>query len=972
MASRFTIVVKQARNIRGSKGEKVTSFVRVQFAEFDPQDSPVVADSPNPSFQFHANLDLKPSETLVDTFLNAKITVTLIEQLPKDKQLILGTAELPVGQFFFQTTPLSEATTQPLNTYGAATIPIVYANSKMLVDTAASNQKLLSSDNTTGLVPDLDVEVMLDRPLIEESELAQGNFLTIRPWELLPVPEEWSHKDAVEKDLNSNLYYYTLNFNIPASLDQDRPVSIYFGQLIGPNETLPGDTTPPQEQAVAQKRVRWPTGRKFWMSPGALKALREHSVEKQGIDAELVRVFQPKYAHLTDSNASRYRGRFSIDVSNLLYPDTKSIEQRCSVMGFDNEYPSGLNMASARESKDGKTKSANTYKALGTQVQLTLSLNRPLLEKKSIPIITKKVHDFVPKRELPEDLLQAKRAHNADQRFHQATRTIVSQLCGELVRLFQHDIERTPEGDMRFRSGLDQERTKQLMQHLTKGGIYQQLKEKLKASVVDVVRERFKHVSPFATQAALQENVNRVYVYLVDEMHKELNQLFQKQSAIHPAQPAEAADTDDVARLQEFAEEAEGDGEFAVAAFYHLERLAKDEDNLQLWYEYACFCLRTGAVDRGNECLREVISRNQRSVSSLLAYAAQSTMNRQFDQAQTLFYAVVQMQPTNTLALAMQVLFYGIAGNELEADRITGELRRAQMALKQSTSPYMQVVDFGLKIHAVPFVERALAMEMIDRRRHVTLYLKLAQLYCQSQNMAEAEKQVHEALSLQLECPEAWSMLGRLYYMQKRYDDAKSAYESLIAYGKDSPDIVQVYIRLARIYLYSAMVDPEDYSKGLRDREGACRAKSALMEAAKRRTTTAVWLGLGLVCWLLSEYEEAEDALAEASVLSSRNCDVWALVALVCLSKDKVFEATRAMAHALRHGLHDRILLRAAAVMFDAKGESRTAEACQSQLATEDPTAILVNTYQRLVRRAGGPTKPITEPGSKSEAVSAV
>lgn len=63
------------------------------------------------------------------------------------------------------------------------------------------------------------------------------------------------------------------------------------------------------------------------------------------------------------------------------------------------------------------------------------------------------------------------------------------------------------------------------MFHLNKSGAYFNMKEQLKASVVHIVREKFKKRSPFAVKSELQLFMSEIYVYLMDEMHTVLNQV---------------------------------------------------------------------------------------------------------------------------------------------------------------------------------------------------------------------------------------------------------------------------------------------------------------------------------------------------------------------------------------------------------------------------------------------------------------
>jgi hypothetical protein len=68
-------------------------------------------------------------------------------------------------------------------------------------------------------------------------------------------------------------------------------------------------------------------------------------------------------------------------------------------------------------------------------------------------------------------------------------------------------------------------RKKKFLYMLNKNGAYFSFKEQLKASVVDIVRERFLHKSPFTDKEELQVFLNDVYVLLTEQMHSTLNKV---------------------------------------------------------------------------------------------------------------------------------------------------------------------------------------------------------------------------------------------------------------------------------------------------------------------------------------------------------------------------------------------------------------------------------------------------------------
>jgi hypothetical protein len=62
------IRVLQARGLKGSKADKISTVAKVQFADFVLKDSPVVADTVNPQYNFEQNLSLVVEEVEFQKF----------------------------------------------------------------------------------------------------------------------------------------------------------------------------------------------------------------------------------------------------------------------------------------------------------------------------------------------------------------------------------------------------------------------------------------------------------------------------------------------------------------------------------------------------------------------------------------------------------------------------------------------------------------------------------------------------------------------------------------------------------------------------------------------------------------------------------------------------------------------------------------------------------------------------------------
>ena len=106
----------------------------------------------------------------------------MIEILPKEKTAVLGTAELTLFTPF-------------VSSYGKE------IELKRSVNISYVNPKMLGSES---LVPALDIEVKLSAPLLPAEAMEAGNLMTITVEDMSPVPDEWTLKDGVDKDLTSS------------------------------------------------------------------------------------------------------------------------------------------------------------------------------------------------------------------------------------------------------------------------------------------------------------------------------------------------------------------------------------------------------------------------------------------------------------------------------------------------------------------------------------------------------------------------------------------------------------------------------------------------------------------------------------------------------------------------------------------------------------------------------------------------
>lgn len=1060
----FTIKIGQAKNIRGTKGEKVSSFVRVQFADFDYKDSPVVNDTGNPNYGFVVEQVFHVDETLIDTFSNKRVVVTLYESLPKEKTLVLGTTEISVASLVragISVTPTlsssssaqhDAASARGMNTAtvhnaeaATATAPVGPAPSITSTTThpiTYINTKLLPATLTSSTQPELTLTTSLSVPLLMDKEIGEGNFVGLRVADLIGLPEEWTVKEGTEKDLGSNIYTYTLSFHVPSESTLERLITIPGGTLVtyeapayttaaaaaggagavqpvpipafgavpilgsdgddggagsggasggsgvvgnagsGGNwaetgDAIAGDSAAAvvvgtKGEAVAMqtyRKVSWNATYVMWMPPEAVVRLREKIASKSPLEIEFYREFQPKFAHLTDPNPSKYRGRVIIDVSSLLFPRVMGLRGRFALDSYDpppctpesgeGSGGSGGGKSDGAKGKgkgDGKVTGAvhdvdmAMFKNLGTHIGIEINVEKPLLDKKRLLPISKSVGDFIPRRTIPFNMLYEKRSEKADDDYRCQVQDVVRTLIKEYRVVLSSQLASTSTNSENYDEfdiinaatpQEDVQRHKMFLYHLNKSGAYFSLKEQLKSTVVNIVRERFQKKSPFATKAELQLFMSEVYVYLVDQMHIAINKMFKdpENAFIDPT----VSKTADFSLLKTFADQAEFENSLQIAAIYHQERMAKYGDSMQTWFDYGGFCMRNGMSLKGEECYREILSRNPKHIPSLLAYGAICVCAEKFEEARVYLSTALEYQPKYCLAFVIMGLFTEVTGEELESERFLTEAARVKPA--DVPCMFLHASNFLIQVHAGQLAERALSHALLTSGPKVEPYLLLSSLEMQRGNNDLAIGHIQGALEIQQDDPNVWSALGHVQYVNKMFYESRMSYETVLSLPTEPKDVTTAYIRLGTLYLMQAGSILGDSSKRTAaEIDFAKKAKSMFLRSCEAGPSAKGWLGVGKACIILEALGEAEDALAEANVLNNRDSDVWAYLTLLCLMQDRQFEANQCISQALHQGIKDPEILRLVGQQFLEQRQAAPATECFRMALELDPNSSTTKT----------------------------
>jgi tetratricopeptide (TPR) repeat protein len=601
------------------------------------------------------------------------------------------------------------------------------------------------------------------------------------------------------------------------------------------------------------------------------------------------------------------------------------------------------------------------YTDAKSYIMLEICLHQPLVPKREAAELARQVAEYIPPRPLFPKRTNC--AQKAVEDFHSQVATVASMLLDEFREHFGDSLTGSYPAE-----SLEEKRQK-LVYHLNTSGKYVAFKEHLKYAVVKIVREKYLRTTNFTDNNELQAFLSELYVYLIDEMHVGLNKVLsiEDQGPV-PAPVTDLAQLKHFAREAEV----NGNLELATRFYQERIARAKNDPSCWLDYGTFCLYTNdlSKAEECFKECvaidqkhlhgllLNGVVCMMQdKNDAAETFFEAAITFQPQSIMAWTmfgLFYdgigneigVEMALGEANKLNLAAAIAKakalkeeeeakfrvemeenQPMASTPLPAEELstvgplpqpdgnntkdvtagtpdgknkevpeTEPLPPPEPVIVPSDSIYMQAVEFLLDTKATAFTERALAHHLVDPLGGPSLryYIALATLHLQTHNMEAAEESVQAALQIDYQNPDGWAILGHIKYLLGDMETAKNAYQRTLSFVADASEMHSIYLRLASIYL----------------QDGQFRnARDTFLMACKRSPSCVSWLGVGIACYRLGEYSDAEDALTEANILNNLDPEVWAYLCLVCLQTSRQVEAEQAYKYTIKLNLQDDDLL---------------------------------------------------------------
>uniref|UniRef100_S4R6K0 Cilia and flagella associated protein 70 n=1 Tax=Petromyzon marinus TaxID=7757 RepID=S4R6K0_PETMA len=437
-------------------------------------------------------------------------------------------------------------------------------------------------------------------------------------------------------------------------------------------------------------RVTWDMERRCYMDPGAVATFQKKIAESRFWPVEVAKIQIPMAAKGGRSKSEKvdedsqigFHGVAYVNLAPLLYPGATVVRGAYRVHPYSDAEmleKQTLHIVEQRSVKhvvDNESESSiiqnaesQQYLEAQTYIVLEFCLEKPLIPKRKPEELAKRYCIIL--YPMPRRIASAQQAVSD---YHDQVAKVASMVLDEFRAMFPEwsgveGPQDDPEGQ--------EKRKRRLLYELNSSGKYFAFKEQLKQAVVKIVREKYLKTTAFEDRDELQAFLGELYIFLIDQMHVSLNKVMSTDSALFVPESL----TDSV-ELRNYAREAELNGDSALAAKYYQERLARDKNNPDHWFDYGAFCLRSGDSIKAEECFRDAVALDQRHLDSLVMCGVMCNKKERYDEAETLFENATSVHASSSLAWTMLAtgLFYEGQGNDIRADKAFLEAQRQSSA----------------------------------------------------------------------------------------------------------------------------------------------------------------------------------------------------------------------------------------------------------------------------------------------------
>ena len=766
-----------------------------------------------------------------------------------------------------------------------------------------------------------NVSFSWDTAIVQPEELEESIVATFNLSAVTALPQAILNSCTTPNNFSTHVFTYTLVGHLPD------------GQLLCMEDGKFSATSSDGTDAV----ITFPNPQKFFINPERFEKWKETAENEENVSVYLIPELSPLLAPL-GINPSQYSALFSrIDIpfSQFAKPgrshflgqvqvvsDPKySAEERPYPSQMPNGFPpepvdpTGRKKLPARKQIQSSRQSAKSKAAAGgkkpkalsakdkktlqvlqnvfqfgendvfqesaTQMRVEIVLSKPLIPRAVTPISTKPPQEVVP----PLPKLHGSRLANATNEYLRQINIAIDQLSTE--NDYNEDLKNL-------------------------------IKEQIKPSVVEVVKQVFLHKKPpnveltgtlkandsvsqsekddsnseishSSNSSQSNDTISSAFIaelrsYLIVHMNKAVNQRFKLTFPSNNMIPTDI-DVDTLTRRIQSQSIFKSDDLDVL----HSKRCDLDPLNPQWPYEYALF-LSDQKDPRCLDYFARAISIDYSFKAAILGFCAQLTKNGNRADALVLLDMLYSNQPQDPVVTVCLSVVYTL----LESSKCDEFLAKiSNMSQRLNKSPYLVAAAALIDVHDTFISETALSKEQqLQGQRTKELLLLLARFSQMTQEYQRAQEYLKEALEMNQEDISLWRLLGDFQFEAGDKDKARQSFTSVLTLSED-PDPMAC-LKLALIKLNEG-----EYAA----------AYDLLMFTVQKEESVLAWLALGVCCLRMEEYDEADAALSRANELDRWYPLTWGYCALLCIKMGRLVEASQSITFAHSLGLKDYRLI---------------------------------------------------------------
>ncbi|XP_023314272.1 cilia- and flagella-associated protein 70-like [Trichogramma pretiosum] len=444
--------------------------------------------------------------------------------------------------------------------------------------------------------------------------------------------------------------------------------------------------------------------------------------------------------------------------------------------------------------------------------------------------------------------------------------------------------------------------------HLHDSGKYCTMRNILKKRIANLVEMKFPDRYNIDSKRR-QEMATACYTYLIEKMHAAINTKIN----VCADEMQKHAETPKVLWFR--AEEAYEAGDQKKADKLYAKIVVEATNDPDSWIMYATNFVRSGKLDEAIECCRESIRLSDRHKIALTFYGILLMMKNKYDEAEIFLKAATHFYPRFVEGWALLHLFYiqihynpGIDITlQLAEDSLRDRKKEIEPMFIFKEEPmiwcaeichddrvFLLTANFLLRLNLYDIAGLALAQDICHTKKSIAfLYFSSVVHYLQRDYTSSLKSLQETELLIGPEYCVA-ALKGHCDYQLGNFEKSLEQYEIADMLHKRPDDIHLVHLRMG-----SQLIDNGDYKHAL----------DVFLRACKSRPTCKTWLGVGISCYNLKEYDKSELALMEANSLDPEDAEVWGYLCLLNIALNRPDEFDQCYTQTIKLKLENRQLM---------------------------------------------------------------